>query len=745
MRKLLLALLLAAAPALAQVTVYPPSYVGTGPGATLPAGTAGQVPLYATAGTTVTPTTLTPASVGAAPANQGWCAAESANGRFHPACYAAAGSGNTLVTQADSAFNAAVAYMATGGSQVNGATVDLGHTLWPVCNLQQGWVLPHASGGAGISIAGSEQVGAGVTLQCAVARTTLPSGSQPGSTVSQAFLWEPVPATYSLTSYHDHDFVIDANSQASACMDMEGSTYVSSFENLACNGAAGDGTATANSIRFGNSAYPNQSWTFQAFLSNIVTAPTGSAGTGAALTATSAGGGAPAFTVTAGGSGYSANTIVYLDGSTATAGAACTNMGPYTPTIASGAITAVTGAGTCTAGATLYVHVYDPVQAIKYGMYLDRITDSTFKDLQPSNGTLAGLYLTGGNDTVIHPHTCCYMPDAIIDNGSNTYSQVEPDTVGQYGMRFTANSSSSVVATQFEWNASEPGAGGYYFDNTTTNVKIIGDNCSTTQTAGGYSQVVTSGGNAALPSNLTLVGATNCSTNSPVTSISPYLLAQAIFGGTNAGSGLTFRASNAGGGANTGNLSFQGANGNGAFTVVPNGDTYFGSFASAAARSLFMYEGSNGTAGCAPSITADYNQIYFNNPCGSHLFGLGSGSTVNTTNGATTLASLTTTGPTILSEVASTIRTVSAATTLTATDFTAKVNAASAAVTVTLPTTPSQGQVVNITKTDTSANAVTVAAQAGATINGNASVTISSQYAAYQLQWDSASSSWTIL
>ena len=55
------------------------------------------------------------------------------------------------------------------------------------------------------------------------------------------------------------------------------------------------------------------------------------------------------------------------------------------------------------------------------------------------------------------------------------------------------------------------------------------------------------------------------------------------------------------------------------------------------------------------------------------------------------------------------------------------VDASSSAVTITLPSSPSTGQLYTITKNDSSANAVTVDGN-GKTINGSTSHTLSSQY-----------------
>ena len=74
---------------------------------------------------------------------------------------------------------------------------------------------------------------------------------------------------------------------------------------------------------------------------------------------------------------------------------------------------------------------------------------------------------------------------------------------------------------------------------------------------------------------------------------------------------------------------------------------------------------------------------------------------------------------------------------MTTTDFAILASASSAAFTVTLPAadTPGacNGMIVFIKKTDSSTNAVTIAAASGDSIEGNASMVLGKQYDALQL------------
>lgn len=614
--------------AIAQTESKPPSLAhelqqaalqaGTIDSGTLPTANApGQVPLSVGPGTMYNAVALGTAAFAPTTAfdaaGTGPCG-EAANGIFRPGCFSSTGIGNNLVSQADAAFNAAVVY----ASSHNGATVDLGQSLWPVCNNQQGWILPHASGASGVNVAGASQVGSVLTLACTIARTALPPNSQSGSTISQAFLWEPVPAAFSLTSYHMHDFAVSANGRASACMDMEGTTYVSKFENLVCNGAAGDGTPTANGIRFGNSKYPNLSWSFQVFLDNISVTSGGNAGAGATFSV-GLSNGIPALTVTAGGSGYSKNTEVFLNG-TGAGSKPCTTMGTLTPAFTNGAITAVKTSGFAGCGGTVYAQAYDNVFGVQYGIFLDQYTDSTAISLQPQVGATAAMYIVGGNNHIEKAHPCCGMPIGAIDAGTNTWTATELDSVGSYGFSFGSTSASTLIGTQFYWNGSFPGSSSYLFGPYVGNVTLIAGKCNNLQSAGGYNQLVSATGQGAYPAGVSLLGEMDCGSGSPNTILGQSLSTPSVSGGPLASNGLQLKASSHNGAANTGNMVLYGANGAAAFTVIPNGDTYVGSYASAPARSLYFYQGLNGTATNAAQISADYGSLNFANPSGGFTY-----------------------------------------------------------------------------------------------------------------------------
>jgi hypothetical protein len=92
-----------------------------------------------------------------------------------------------------------------------------------------------------------------------------------------------------------------------------------------------------------------------------------------------------------------------------------------------------------------------------------------------------------------------------------------------------------------------------------------------------------------------------------------------------------------------------------------------------------------------------------------------------------------------------TLRRVTAATDLmTTSDGVIVCSAASNSVTDTMPVTPSQYQVVQFKRVDsTSGNTCTLAANSGQNIEGNSTVNVPTN-TAYELHWESATSTWWI-
>lgn len=88
------------------------------------------------------------------------------------------------------------------------------------------------------------------------------------------------------------------------------------------------------------------------------------------------------------------------------------------------------------------------------------------------------------------------------------------------------------------------------------------------------------------------------------------------------------------------------------------------------------------------------------------------------------------------------IATKTAAYTCTANDHTILGNATTAAFTVTLPASPTTGQIINVKKIDSSVNAVTIGGN-GKNIDGASTKALSSQYASAKLQYDGAA--WYVL
>ena len=417
------------------------------------------------------------------------------------------------VTQADAAFRAAAAWVITHGS---GAVLDLGSSRWDVCNDAQGWVLPQAPAhSAGLSIVGSNVQASQLVVQCPIHRVTSPAALV--GELSQAFIWQPTVRPAALNSYTMHDFTIDAQGRAEACIDMLGLTFVSTFTNITCNGAAGPD----HGIRFGDHRYAADAWSFQTVLSNLETTPGGTQGTGAALHADVVNG-TLRLSVIRAGSGYSRATRAFLIGY-----GAGTQPCHVTPQLSlafsdqgDGAISAVQQtrpAEGCSG--PVWVAIYDPVYPLRFGILLDNWTDSSAYDLQPDAGYEAALWLNSSSDVLVHTHACCGMPVQIRDTGTNTWIGTELDSPAHYGFSFEAAASPTLEGTNFFWNTALPGSSAYYFGPDVKNATITGGNCTNLQDAGGYHQLVFPDGpidlGAAVPYGVSLYGERPCASWAP--------------------------------------------------------------------------------------------------------------------------------------------------------------------------------------------------------------------------------------
>jgi hypothetical protein len=72
----------------------------------------------------------------------------------------------------------------------------------------------------------------------------------------------------------------------------------------------------------------------------------------------------------------------------------------------------------------------------------------------------------------------------------------------------------------------------------------------------------------------------------------------------------------------------------------------------------------------------------------------------------------------------------------TTSDYSILCNATGGAIVIMLPTAATSGQELRIKKIDASANTVTISADGGATIDGETTVTISSQWSSYTVQYN---------
>lgn len=490
-------------------------------------------------------------------------------GVFHPECYTDSGSGNTLVSQADAAFNAAVAYVIANPSTTAGATVDLGSNIWSICNAQQGWVIPQSAGGSGgINIQGRSALSSVLSLTCTISRGSLPSGTQSGQPISQGTIWMPVYTTPINTHMHWEKFAVYSNNKATLGIDLQGLIFISSFEHITVTGAIGDGGSLSTEFRVGNASYSSQSWTFGTTFRDISTSvgstTQGSGFTGTAVITSNS----PVTTVVSQGNNYSANTVAFINGPSTGSGYACASMGSLTPTISSGHITAIVASGFfCATSPTIYVNVYDPGEPIKYGILFDHVTDSTTYDLQPQIGSVAAMYSNSNssNNTYYNTHPCCGMPVGVVDQGTNNWESNEMDSIAQWGFEWSGGSRSVVNGTRSYWNGSYPGAQSY-FTFSSAAIKVTNGVCAGTQTAGGYTLFSTTSGPNTYPAGAIIENEQECSaTLSHVNVIQPWqryngdalvgnglgtivATANATNQGANVGSTLLYTTSATGGG-----------------------------------------------------------------------------------------------------------------------------------------------------------------------------------------------------
>ena len=413
-----------------------------------------------------------------------------------------------------------------------GATLDGGNAQWDVCNAQQGIVLPQSavpSGGSGINLVGAGP-GFQLNFTCAVHRTALPAGALTGSPISQAAIWMPVQASPHYTQYKWSDVTIYVNGRAPACMDMWGLVHVSSFTNIVMGGAAGDGTANSNCMRWGNSKYPSATAN-QVELHNVSIVPGGAQGNGFEAKVNLYDG-VPAVVVTKEGSGYSKNTRLYLAGPAAHVdprtgiSQPCTMMGSILLTIVEGHVSSpvLKGFSRCAQGTVL--KAFDPLFPVEYAAWFDAFTDSMYVQLNPQTGATAAV-LAGpstGNNHYQAVHPCCGMPVGVVEQASgDSWAFTEFDGMGQTGMTFGRAVRAVVLGSKFYWNpdgGSSAGAGSYSVSAEAGPITIVGDVCTSKQNEGGYTQVALDPGQRSSRGGVFVLAAANCSTGRLTTNLS---------------------------------------------------------------------------------------------------------------------------------------------------------------------------------------------------------------------------------
>lgn len=307
-----------------------------------------------------------------------------------------------------------------------------------------------------------------------------------------AVLEQPDTSTgYAFATFIWEDFTIDAQLFAPAVIGVYAAQEFTMRNILAENATDG----SDHYIEFGDASNTADGWTFEADIENVDLNRSAGVGSGAVIPAATISGGVPSFTISNGGSGYGADTKVVLGGTSAF-GNPCSSVGTTTPTIVSGAITAiVTSATGCVA--PLYAIVY-PGPNISYGYKFSNASDS--KNISHMTdggvGAVAGMYI-GSNATALSIYK--YHPistlKGVVNYGNVSFGSLQCDTMFQYC--FDNEAGGGVVNLYdpfFEGYSGQTGMRDYYFSivngtqgyNMPAAFNIYGERCGGTASNAGY-------------------------------------------------------------------------------------------------------------------------------------------------------------------------------------------------------------------------------------------------------------------
>jgi hypothetical protein len=308
------------------------------------------------------------------------------------------------------------------------------------------------------------------------------------------------------------DLTIQALNQANSCMDLWGLDDTATIARIRCNSVI-PGSDHMIQIGEGVGKFETGGATDIVVDTIGIAAPFNASNRQASVTAKIVGGAVTGYTVVDGGSNYDTSGSAYLQvfirgfgrgdhpciiTPTATArqvGGVITEVTPVTP-----------GSG-CVGPIDVQVYQNYPV---KYGLEVNA-SDSSFRDVSPYVGSVAGIVVNGGNNEFIHAHPT-NIGTGIIDNANNAYDDTECDTLSQYCIDFEGDLGTTVVGTSTYQNGHVlPGSSTYYFGPRAKFVEFAaqGNLCTGAKPADYHEFVTPSGpvdGGASLPEGVSIFG-----------------------------------------------------------------------------------------------------------------------------------------------------------------------------------------------------------------------------------------------
>jgi hypothetical protein len=308
------------------------------------------------------------------------------------------------------------------------------------------------------------------------------------------------------------DLTIQALNNANSCMDLWGLDDTATIARVRCNSVI-PGSDHMMQIGEGPGKFETGGATDIVVDTIGIAAPFNASNRQATVTAHVLNGAIKSYTVVDGGSDYDSAGAAYLRVFIRGFGHGdhpCTTM-PTARAVLSGrsirSVTPVTPGSGCVEPIDVQVYEDYPV---KYGLEVNA-SDSSFRDVSPYVGSVAGIIVNGGNNEFHHAHPT-NIAVGIIDKANDSYDDTECDTLGQYCIDFEGDQGSSVVGTgSYQGGHVLPGSSTYYFGPNAKYVQFAAQgNLCTGQKPADYHEFVTARGpvdaGAPLPEGVSVFG-----------------------------------------------------------------------------------------------------------------------------------------------------------------------------------------------------------------------------------------------